>query len=624
MAGCIFRWTAFFAPPILPTIAQKGRDSSMILPAVVLRETTYIASLTREFWRLRHVKPDSSVTVIDIFEGYARRTPGNPAILCGDDIVTYGALNGLADRYAHWARGQGIVRGSCVALLMDNRPEYIAAWLGLFKLGVVVALINTNLRGAALAHSIAISAAHHLIVGSELAAEYLDARALVPVPPHVWVTGGTHGAFDDLDAALNIVSSSPADPVWRTGLTCRDLAFYVFTSGTTGPPKAANITHFRTLFMMQGFAGAIGTTAADRIYDVLPLYHSAGGICGPGMAFTAGGSLVIRRKFSVHEFWSDCARYRPTVFQYIGELCRYLLNAPPAPHERDHHLRAIIGNGLRPDIWQAFQSRFAIPRIIEFYGATEGNVALLNYDGKVGAVGRIPWYARKLFETRIVRFDIERETPVRDAEGFCIECADGETGEAVGKITSEPKTRFEGYMREADTEKKILRHVFRRGDAWFHTGDLMKRDRHGYFYFVDRIGDTFRWKGENVATSEVAEALQTVAGISEANVYGVEVPGYDGRAGMAALVVGPDFDPQQFATRLKDNLADFARPVFLRILPQMEVTGTFKQRKVDLAKEGFDPARIATPLFILDSRTLRYEPLDAARYAAAISGQLRL
>jgi fatty-acyl-CoA synthase len=368
----------------------------------------------------------------------------------------------------------------------------------------------------------------------------------------------------------------------------------------------------------------VGTHASDRIYDVLPLYHSAGGICGPGMALTVGGSLVIRRKFSVHEFWNDCARYRPTVFQYIGELCRYLLNAPPSPHERDHALRAIIGNGLRPDIWERFQSRFAIPRIIEFYGATEGNVALLNYDGKFGAVGRIPWYARALFQIRVVRFDIETETPVRDAQGFCIECADGEVGETIGKITSEPKSQFEGYTRESDTEKKILRHVFQCGDAWFRTGDLMKRDRLGYFYFVDRIGDTFRWKGENVATSEMAEALQTIAGIREANVYGVTVPGYEGRAGMAALVVGPQFDPSQLAAELKNNLADYARPIFLRLLPQMQITGTFKQRKVDLADEGFDPARIDTPLYVLDSRTSRYEPLDAARYDDVISGRLKL
>jgi fatty-acyl-CoA synthase len=622
--GLHLPWTAFLLPPILPNIARKGRDSSMILSPVVRRETTYIASLAREFWRLRDVKPDSPITIVDIFEGHARRAPENPAILCGDDVVSYGALNAIADRVAHWARGKGIGRGDCVALLMENRPEYIAVWLGLFKLGAVVALINTNLRGPALAHSITVCAARHLVLGRELAEDYLEVRGLIPIPPRAWVTGGVHPSCDDLDAALNTVPSGPADLAWRQGLVCKDLAFYIFTSGTTGTPKAANISHFRTLFMMQGFGGAIGTCARDRIYDVLPLYHSAGGICGPGMALTVGGSLVIRRKFSVHEFWDDCSRYQPTVFQYIGELCRYLLNAPPRLHERDHVLRAVIGNGLRPDIWARFQSRFAIPRIIEFYGATEGNVAMLNYDGKVGAVGRIPWYARGLFHTRIVRFDVEAEAPVRDARGLCIECADDEVGEAIGKITSEPKTQFEGYTREADTEKKILRHVFRRGDAWFRTGDLMKRDHDGYFYFVDRIGDTFRWKGENVATSEVAEALQTIAGISEANVYGVVVPGYEGRAGMAALVADPLFDVTKLAEQLKGNLAAYARPIFLRLLPRMELTGTFKQRKVDLAKQGFDPAQIDMPLYVLDSQSQRYEPLNVRRYDDVVTGRLKL
>jgi fatty-acyl-CoA synthase len=347
-------------------------------------------------------------------------------------------------------------------------------------------------------------------------------------------------------------------------LTCKDKAFYIFTSGTTGLPKAANISHLRMLFMMYGFAGALNAKASDRMYIVLPLYHSSGGICAVGVALTAGGSMIIKRKLSVQEFWDDCFRYKPTFFQYIGEMCRYLLNAPVRPHERDHNLRAITGNGLRPEIWSAFQERFAIPKIVEFYGATEGNVSMLNYDGKVGAVGRVPGYLRNVITTRIVRFDIERELPVRGPDGFCVECAPGEAGEAVGKITQEPGKNFEGYSRTADTQKKILNDVFETGDAWFRTGDLMKQDELGYFYFVDRIGDTFRWKGENVATSEVSEALGVVHGITEANVYGVSVPGMDGRAGMAALVVNSVFDIAALPMMLSKSLPAYARPIFLR------------------------------------------------------------
>jgi fatty-acyl-CoA synthase len=588
------------------------------------REAIYITSLGRTLYRMRHVKPDSPLTITDIVEGFGRDTPDAIAIFYEDRTVSYRELNEQANRYARWAKAQGVGRGDVVVLLMENRPEYLFAWLGIVRVGAIAALVNTNLRGAALAHSISIAKADHLILGSELAENYAEAHALVDAPPRVWTTGVRIADTDDLDAALAAQSRDALDASVRAGLTCKDKALYIFTSGTTGLPKAANITHLRMLFMMYGFAGGLGATASDRMYNVLPLYHSAGGICAVGVALTSGGSIVIRRKFSAHEFWTDCYRYKATFFQYIGELCRYLLNAPPGPHEQDHNIRAITGNGLRPEIWPLFQKRFAISKIIEFYGATEGNVSMLNYDGKIGAVGRIPRYMRGTMTTRIVRFDIERELPVRGADGLCIECAPDEVGEAVGKITNEPGKTFDGYTRAADTDKKILRDAFEKGDAWFRTGDLMRQDEDGYFYFVDRIGDTFRWKGENVATSEVSEALSVVPGIKEANVYGVAVPGMDGRAGMAALVAGPAFDPSQLAAKLANNLPVYARPVFLRLMPEIETTGTFKQRKIDLVQEGFDPSKISEQIYALDTGTQRYERLDAARYADIVSGRIKL
>jgi fatty-acyl-CoA synthase len=586
----------------------------------ISRESTYITGIGRSLFRLRHVKPDSPITIVDIVSGFAAKAPNSVAILYQDQRVSYGELEAGANRYAHWGASIGVRRGDVVALLMENRPEYLIAWLGLLKLGAIVALINTNLRGHPLAHSIGVAEARHLILGSELAGHYSEAHALIGKPPIVWATGGHVEGCADLDAALAAASPAPADPAWRAGVTCKDKAFYIFTSGTTGLPKAANISHMRMLFMMYGFSGALNSGPRDRTYNVLPLYHSAGGICAVGIALTAGGTLILRRKFSAQEFWNDCVKYDATFFQYIGELCRYLLNAPFSSNERAHHLRAITGNGLRPEIWPIFQERFAIPKIIEFYGATEGNVSMLNYDGKVGAVGRVPHYMRKIVTTRIVRFDIEHEMPVRGPDGFCIECAAGEVGEAIGQILDEPGKTFDGYSRAADTEKKILRDVFAKGDAWFRTGDLMKCDELGYFYFVDRIGDTFRWKGENVATSEVAEALGVVDGIKEANVYGVAVPGRDGRAGMASLVVAPDFDVTSLAAKLAGNLPAYARPVFLRLQPEMEITGTFKQRKVELVKEGFDPDTIPDPLYVLDPETQRYVPLDKPRYDEIVAG----
>jgi fatty-acyl-CoA synthase len=410
----------------------------------------------------------------------------------------------------------------------------------------------------------------------------------------------------------------------RDGVVGKDRAFFIYTSGTTGLPKAANFSHMRMLFMMSGFIGALTPKPSDRIYDPLPLYHATGGVCAVGVALLSGASVILKRKFSLGEFWSDIHKYDATIFAYIGELCRWLLNAPPGPHERDHHLRVITGNGLRPEIWKRFQDRFAIPRIVEFYGATEGNVSMLNYDGTLGSVGRVPDYLQWLLPTRVVRFDVEREMPVRGPDGLCIECGPEEAGEAVGRLSMRAGRNFEGYTKKGETEKKILRDVFARGDAWFRTGDLMRRDEHGYFYFVDRVGDTFRWKGENVATSEVAQALSSVPGIRETNIYGVHVPGHDGRAGMAALVVDGSFDIAGLGGRLESHLPAFARPLFLRLQPQIEVTGTFKQRKVDLVREGFDPSAIADPLYWYDTSAHRYEKLDASIYNAIAENRLKL
>jgi fatty-acyl-CoA synthase len=300
------------------------------------------------------------------------------------------------------------------------------------------------------------------------------------------------------------------------------------------------------------------------------------------------------------------------------------VNSPPHPKERAHHLRLACGNGLRPDVWPEFRRRFQIPHIIEFYGATEGNVSMLNYDGKIGAVGRVPSYMRAIMTTRIVRFDIEHEVPVRGPDGFCIECPTNEAGEVIGRISDEAGRTFDGYTKASDTQKKVLHDVFAKGDSWFRTGDLMRRDADGYFYFVDRIGDTFRWKGENVATSEVSEALGVVTGVKEANVYGVAVPGMDGRAGMAALVIAPAFDISKLADALAGNLPAYARPVFVRLLPELEITGTFKQRKVDLVRDGFDPAAIRDPLYWFNHATGRYEPLTRDVMAAITSGRMKL
>jgi fatty-acyl-CoA synthase len=572
--------------------------------------------------RVGKVKPDSPHTVADIIEGWAAKRPANVAIWFEDKRYTYKEYDAHANRYARWAQAQGLKKGDAVALLMENRPEFLFAWTGLIKVGVTAALINTNLRERALAHSLTISGAKHLILGSELADNYASSTNELQEKPKVWTTGGAIQGTENLDHMLAAQSDAPLPKDARAGLTAGDKCFYIYTSGTTGLPKAANMSHLRIQTMMHSFSSAMRSTERDRMYVVLPLYHSAGGVCAIGSTLTVGGSVIIRRKFSATQFWDDCVKYRATQFEYIGELCRYLLNSPPHPLERKHKLRVVMGNGLRPEIWPAFKARFKIPRIIEFYGATEGNVALVNLDGKVGSVGRLPGYVRNLLKTRLVLFDVEHEHPVRGQDGFCIECKPGEIGEAIGKIDEE-RGRFEGYSKGADTEKKILRDVFEKGDAWFRTGDLLRRDELGYYYFVDRIGDTFRWKGENVATSEVAEALSVFPGIQEANVYGVAVPGTDGRAGMASLVTANPIDLNIFKLFLDKNLPAYARPIFLRMQGEMEVTGTFKHRKVELVKEGFNPKTIKDPLYFLNPVTAHYVPLTTELYDRIIAGEIR-
>jgi len=599
----------------------RGRKRMRFL-AGVTREYIYLSRIIRTFYRMRKVKPHSTRIITTIIAEQAAKTPDALAVICPERTYTYRDLNEGANRHAQWARAQGIGKGDVVALLMENRAEYLMAWMGVVMVGGITALINTNLRGQPLCHSINISGVKHVIVGQELAANYAEIAGQLSDRPTAWSAGGAFDGMEDLDAAVNTLPATR--PEIPNPPTCADRVFYIFTSGTTGLPKAANISHTRMLFMMYGFAGGLNAKATDRMYNVLPMYHSVGGMCALGPAFLTGGSVIIKRKFSVSEFWSDVHKYEPTLFQYIGELCRYMLNAPPAEHERDHKIRAITGNGLRPEIWPAFQKRFAIPKIVEFYGATEGNVSMLNYDGHVGAVGRIPSYMRNVIVCRVIKFDIESEMPVRGPDGRCIECADGEAGEAIGKIVDEPGRTFEGYTQEKDTKKKILDDVFEKGDHWFRTGDLMRKDEHGYFYFVDRIGDTFRWKGENVATSEVAEVLGVIDGILDVNIYGVQVPGMDGRAGMASISTGPDFDLSTLGEKLKSNLPAYARPIFLRLQPEQEITGTFKLRKVDLVKEGFNPDTIADPLYVLDPITCRYEKLDKAGYEAITTGRVKL
>jgi len=577
-----------------------------------------LISVTRSF------TPESEWLLADQIEAQADRFSDRPFIIFDSEVVRYRDFEARANQFANWAASLGLSKGDTVALFMDNRPDYVAAWAGFSKLGVRSALINYNLSGAGLAHCIRISGARAIVFSAELDGALGTVREEIVPDLGAWGIGLPDGDPRRLDDRLAAASATRPSRSAREGLRGADVALWIYTSGTTGLPKAAKITHLRAHGLMKVFQTAAGIREDDRIFLTLPLYHATGGMCGVGSALNAGACLILKSKFSASTFWSDAIESGATALVYIGELGRYLMNQPPSTLERSHSITKAFGNGLRSDVWREFAGRTGIHRLVEFYGSTEGNVSYFNLDGRIGAIGRIPPLLRSKIKSRIVRFDVETETPVRGSDGFCIEAGPDEPGEAIGPISEEGRQRFDGYHDDAQTSRKILRDVFEKGDMWFRTGDLLRQDRDGYVYFVDRIGDTFRWKSENVSTGEVEMALGSVPFVAHAVVYGVEAPGYDGRAGMAALTLAGATDFPALVRRLRERLPPYAWPVFIRIRAEAETTGTFKYRKVELAREGFDPVKTDDPIYILDADAGDYVLMGEDLYQDVVSGRRRL
>jgi fatty-acyl-CoA synthase len=602
----------------MTTMEKTGTAPAVISPANAwLRALEMTAPITRHRHR----------TLPDVIEEVAARMDDAPALLSDRESLTYSGLGARSNQYARWALEQGLAKGDVVCLLMTNRPEYFAAWLGITSVGVVVSLLNTNLVGASMAHSIRIVSPKHIIASGEFAGTLVAVLPQLELSPVVWMHGHQDAASPRIDQDLERHSGEPLSRDERRAPTIEDRALYIYTSGTTGLPKAANVSHARVMQWSHWFAGMMDVQPADRMYDCLPMYHSVGGVQVPGAMLVAGGSVVLREKFSASQFWNDILRWDCTLFEYIGELCRYLLHAKPSPRETEHRIRLACGNGLAPEIWDAFNDRFRIPQILEFYAATEGSVSLFNIKGKRGAIGHIPPYIAHRFSPTLVLIDAETGEPIRDESGFCIPCATSQAGEALGKVVKNQSSlgsRFEGYTSPEASKKKILSNVFAIGDEWFRTGDLMKKDEKGYYYFVDRIGDTFRWKGENVATTEVAEAICQFPGVLHANVYGVAVPGTEGRAGMAALVTDGELDFAGLRKHLAGCLPAYARPAFLRIRSEADMTGTFKYSKTALVREGYDPDASTDALFFDSAEAGALVPLDKLLFRRIQTGEYLL
>ena len=487
------------------------------------------------------------------------------------------------------------------------------------KLGAAAGMLNHQQRGEVLTHSIKLIAPQLILVGEECRAA-LDSTGFAPGSDdtlrYFWQgSGAAPKGFTDL--TQDSAARSESNPRSTAEVQARATCFYVFTSGTTGLPKASRMTHYRWLRGMAGLSQmAMRLKPNDIFYCCLPLYHNNALTVSWGAVLGSGGALVLARKFSATRFWDELRESKATAFCYIGELCRYLLNRPPTPRDRIHDVRLMVGNGLRPELWDAFQQRFGIANVSEFYGASEANVAFVNGFGMQRTAGFCP------LSFAIVAFDAEHEQPLRDARGFLVKVPKGGTGLLLGEISE--RAPFDGYTDRKSSDAKVLCDVFKKGDRWFNTGDLVRDQGYRHIQFVDRVGDTFRWKGENVATTEVESALNGFPGIEQAVVYGVALPGADGRAGMAALTLIGTFDGAALARHLCATLPAYAVPLFVRLKGEQEVTGTFKFKKVDLKREGFDPGGISEPLYVLADRSQGYESLNTKLFEQIQQGALRL
>lgn len=565
-----------------------------------------------------------------VIEEVAAQLGDTPALLSDRECLSYRQLSRRINQYARWALDQGLSKGEVVGLLMANQPEYIVIWLGITSIGGVVSLLNTNLVGPSLAHCIDAVSPKHLVVASEFAERLALTRPHLSAEPAIWIHGETQESKYEpgrrIDVDIEQKSGETLSRNERRLPDIEDRALYIYTSGTTGLPKAANVSHARIMQWSHWFAGMMGTQPTDRLYNCLPMYHSVGGVLAPGAILAAGGALVVREKFSASSFWNDVIRWDCTMFQYIGELCRYLLHAAPSVNDKRHRIRMACGNGLSPEVWDRFKERFGIPQIFEFYAATEGGVSLFNIEGKRGAIGHVPSYLAHRFSPALVVLDIEKGEPARNTLGFCIRCSPNEPGEAIGKLVDSPSnigSRFEGYTNQEASQRRILRDVFELGDIWVRSGDLMKRDEQGYFYFVDRIGDTFRWKGENVATCEVSEAICAFPGVKHANVYGVTIPATEGRTGMAAVVAEENLDLSGLRQHLVNRLPPYARPLFLRIASDIDLTGTFKYSKTELVRQGYDPDNSNDVLYFDNPESGGFTRLDKDLYGRIQVGGIR-
>lgn len=522
-------------------------------------------------------------------------------------------------RYAGWLhKTHNVVSGEIVALDFMNCPAFLFLTLAIWSLGASPAFINCNLTSRPLIHSVRVSTARLCILDPDL-----ESKALTDETRQAFLAPNFRNNAFPLEIVVlgeGLQKSLDYFPLYRAPDVARNidkpssLAALMYTSGTTGLPKAAIVPWTRMGVGGDMCAGILGLRSVthktpDRFYTVMPLYHTTAFTLGFNPCLQSATTVVIGRKFSVSKFWAEVKTSNVTVIQYVGETLRYLLAVPPSPEDKYHNVRMAFGNGLRPDVWKKFKARFGIETIAEVYGATEGVAATWNInrndftDGAIGSYGKITELMTRRTQA-IVKVDWNVEKPYRNpSTGLCEAVPRGEVGELLFALDpAEIESRFTGYLNnEEASNSKVVRDVLKKGDAYFRTGDVVRFDKDGRLWFSDRIGDTFRWKSENVSTAEVGEVMGHHRAVHEANVYGVKVPGHEGRAGCVAILLhesalqdgagGVDIKPDvlvSLASHATNSLPRYAVPLFLRTVRELTITGNNKQQKTGLRNQGVD------------------------------------
>jgi acyl-CoA synthetase (AMP-forming)/AMP-acid ligase II len=560
-------------------------------------------------------------------EYQAAAQPDHPVLIFEDRIITYGELNALANRYANYFASLGLQKGDVAALLMENRPEFLACATGLSKLGVIVSLINNGVRKEVLSHALNICDAKILVVGHELLDSFIEIRDQVHLQEPGIILAEKEGLEIALPDGINdlkplLAEASDVNPPTTGTVSSDDVIVYIYTSGTTGLPKACAVTQKRWLVLGNMSVIFAQMNPQTVQYMVLPLYHNSGFDIGYSSLVVSGSTMVLRRKFSARNFWDEVRKYNASMFIYVGELCRYLYNQPERPDDADNPMRLITGNGMRGELMDPFKKRFGIEVINEIYGATEGVGSFINMEGVPGMCGNLNMLGRRQGE--VIKYDYETGDFARDENGLAIKCEAGETGLLICEINS--LNVFAGYVNNPQaTEEKILHNVLKEGDCYFHSGDLVQLAENDYFSFVDRMGDTFRWKSENVSTNQVSNVVNRFGQMEDVNVYGVQVAGQEGRCGMAAikLLDGAVIDWAKLGAFVCENLPSYARPYFIRLRDTIDATNSFKQVKSQLQKEGFNPSEIKDPLYFLDPDQGSYVQLTPELYTQIIDHTIK-